>query len=194
MKKLRVLFVSLLFSIGASLQANAVTIDFETLPDLTSVNNFYESYGVNFQNAISLTAGFSLNEIDYPPSSGLVAIGDDNAPIKITFDTTASDIFAYFTYGSPLTFSAYDAQNNLSGTFTSSLSSNLGASELIALNFDDVKYLEIAGAVNNSFIIDDFTFTENHVDPVPEPSTFLLLGAGLLGVLLYRKHDRRSAK
>jgi hypothetical protein len=162
-----------------STQASAVTIDFESIPDLTPVDNFYSSYGVIFQNAISLTAGSSLNEFDYPPSSGSVAIGDDNAPIKIIFDDPASSIFANFTYSTLLTFNAFDTNNNLIGTFINNQSSNLGTTQLISLNFSDVKSLAISGNVNNSFILDDLNFTENPVAPVPEPSTFLLLGVGL---------------
>lgn len=75
-----------LFCLGVTKPAKAIMLDFEDMTDLTSVSESYSSYGVHFQNAISLTAGFSLNEIDFPPSSGLVAIGDDNAPIRITFD------------------------------------------------------------------------------------------------------------
>ncbi len=96
-------------------EATPVLLDFEDIPDCTSVGDYYSSYGVHFNNAISLTAGFSLNEFDFPPSSGDVAIGDDWAPIEITFDNFTQDIFANFTYGSQLTFSAYDATASLIG-------------------------------------------------------------------------------
>jgi len=145
---------------------------------------------VHFSNALSLTAGFSLNEFDYPPSSGLVAIGDDNAPIMITFDNPAENIFANFTYGSQLTFYAYDYLGTLIGSYINPASSNLGSTELIPLSFTGVSSLVIAGAINNSYIMDDFNFIQTA--PVPKPSTIALLSGGLIGLWSLRKRFNRT--
>jgi len=173
-----------------STHAGAVSLNFEDLTDLTSVNDFYASNGVHFQNALSLTAGFSLNEFDFPPSSGSVAVGDDNAPVEIIFDNPTSNIFAHFTYSSQLTFSAYDNSGALIGSYTNPLQSNLGNTELIGLGFSNVASLVIAGATVNSFIMDDFNFTQT-VNPVPEPSTMALLGLGLIGLIGNRIRNQR---
>lgn len=164
-------------------EAVPVLLDFEDIPDLTSVEDFYSSYGVHFNDAISLTAGFSLNEFDFPPSSGDVAIGDDWAPIEITFDNLTQDIYANFTYGSQLTFSAYAADSSLIGTYVHSGIENYGFSEQIALGFTGVSSLVIAGEWDGSFIMDDFGFNSNSTAPVPEPATIFLFSTGIAGLI-----------
>lgn len=169
--------------------AHAVLLDFEDIPDLTSVNDFYASSGIHFQDAISLTAGFSLNEFDFPPSSGFVAIGDDWAPIQITFDNPTENIFANFTYASQLTFSAFDTTSSLIGTYVHPGFDNLGTTELISLGFTGVSSLLIAGEWDGSYIMDDLNF-ESSSAPIPEPGTLMLLGSGLIGVMgFYRKKN-----
>jgi hypothetical protein len=59
--------IPLIVGIGLSMvpsSAYANTINFDTIPDQTNVDSFYLAQGVMFNNAISLTAGFSLNEAD----------------------------------------------------------------------------------------------------------------------------------
>lgn len=175
--------ITLLFYATTS---SATLIDFEGLPDLEAVSGQYVSDGVTFNNAISLTAGFSLNEFDFPPSSGLVAIGDDFAPLGISFTNAASNISGYFTYASQLTFSAYDNVGNLIGGYVNAGFDNLGSSEFISLSFIDVSTLIIAGEWDGSFIMDDLNF-EASASSVPEPSSLALLSIGLIGFMLRKK-------
>jgi len=183
MKKFNSIFILvflLVFTIYVP--AQAIMLDFEDLPDLTSVDDFYASLGIHFENAISLTAGFSLNEFDYPPSSGIVALGDDWAPILLTFDNPAENIFAHFTYASQLTFTAWNDAGDIIGTYINPNSDNLGSSELISLNFSGVSKLQIAGEWNGSYIMDDLNYELNQHAPVPEPAIMFLFGSGLIGV------------
>ncbi len=174
------------------LKAHAGLLDFEDLPDLAAVGAIYSTHGVHFTNAVSLTAGFSLNELDYPPSSGIVAIGDDLAPIDITFDSPAEDISAYFTYASQLTFTAYDAIGTIIGTYVNPGFENLGSTELISLAFTDVSSFTIAGEWDGSYIMDGLSFTLSPTG-VPEPSTLLLAIAGFLGVYLPHRRAQHGA-
>lgn len=166
---------------ASHLAAAPVLLDFEDLGYSVNVEDSYASFGVHFSNAISLTAVIDLNEYDFSPSSGDMAIGDYLGPLVITFDNPTSDISAYFTYASTLTITAYDVVNTILGTFTTLTSLNLGSSDYISLDsFSGVSKLVIQGTRPDSFIMDDFSF--NSAAPVPEPSTLLLFGAGLAGL------------
>ncbi len=172
--------VALLLS---STSTNAIILDFEDLQDLELVTNQYISDGVSFNNAISLTAGFSLNEFDFPPHSGNVAIGDNFKPLELSFSSAANKISGYFTYGSQLTFSAYDSLGGLIGEFINAGFDNFGMSELIELDFIDVSSLVITGEWDGSFILDDLSF-EVSSGSVPEPSTLVLFSLGIIGFKL----------
>jgi hypothetical protein len=163
----------------STLSAEATLLDFEDAPDLTAIGDLYNSSGVTFANAIALTAGFSLNEFDYPPSSGVVAVGDDFAPIEIAFSGLANDISAYFTYASQLTFLAYDAVGGLIGTYVHPGVDNLGSTELIPLAFSDISALTIAGEWDGSYIMDDLSFSLSPIASTPNPSTLALFAVGI---------------
>jgi len=185
-KYLKLFVVSVFFLLRATI-SSAITIDFEALQDNINVDNFYSSVGVFFVNTISLTSGLSLNEIDYPPSSGIIAIGDYEGPIEIIFDNPASNIFANFTYGYKLTFSAFDLSNNSLGTYFSNNDYNLGYSEVIYLPFNNISKLIISGEINNYFIMDDLNYTTQS-QPVPEPTTSLLFLSGLILFISTRRN------
>lgn len=180
----------------------AVVIDFETLADSESVTTQFASSGVNFSNAIALTAGLSLNELEFPPHSGTTVVTDaGGGPLTILFGPNLFlDVGGFFTYLTPLTLHAFDASDILVGTASSAFSSN------IALNGDPgsapneflqitsvipIARLEIVGdPLGFSFTLDDFTGTPQTA--IAEPSALLLLAAGLAGALRYRGHSHRK--
>jgi hypothetical protein len=167
-----------------SSHARAVTIDFEGLADSTPVGDVYASLGIHFSNAIALTAGVSLNELEFPPSSGINAVADDTGPIRITFDEPIEAFSAEFAFSETLTISAYADTGFLTLwlTLTTLASGNLGST--IPLSFTVgpsgwvVGAIEIAGnSAGSSFILDDLTFSP--ASSVPEPNAALLFAAGV---------------
>lgn len=191
----RILATFFFIMILSSVTASATLLDFESLTDLDPVTNQYSLQGIEFDNAIALTSGFSLNEFDFPPHSGTVAIGDDGiTPLQIRFLQPSKDISGWFTYGAQLTISAYDSLDGLLGIVNSLGSSNLGSSTLINIGLNNVSRLSFVNSTVGSFIIDDLNFTKIETIPpappplgsVPEPSTLMLFCAGFFG-FFFRK-------
>src|SRR5262249_55316111 len=119
---------------AAATPSYAALIDFEDLNDLDSVTTQYA--GVTFSNAIALSAGISLNEVDFPPHSGSNVIVDAGAPMSLTFAGAVSAFNGYFTYAAPLTLTAYALDGTALGSTASASSTNVGTSpnELLSLS------------------------------------------------------------
>lgn len=193
-----VIAAGLLFCSLSALALPAM-IDFESFSDSESVTN--QIAGLTFSNATVLTAGVSLNELDFPPHSGSNVIVDDGSPLSILFDAPARLVDGFFTYTTNITMRAFDTGGNLIATVASLFESNLadigdpGSSpnELISVAFaGGISRVEIQGDPSGlSFVLDDLSYLTAVTDPdptVPEPATWLLIvGAGWIGL---RRHGR----
>lgn len=170
------------------------TLDLEAFPDSTPLSTQYSSLGITFSEATVITAGESLNELDFPPHSGANVAFDDGSPITLAFSQTASFVGAYFTYLEPLTITAFDASGGLVATATSAFSANDVSSgnspnEFLSVSADGIANLIIAGDLaGGSFTMDDVTFT------VPEPTTLLLLGTGITTLGMLRRRNKRKVE
>ncbi len=166
-------------------------IDFEGLSDLTSVTNQYAAQYATFSNTTILTSGAgggSLNEIDFPPHSGLNVVHDFGGGIRIDFGYTAYDWSAFFTYTEGLTVTAWDESNNALGSVSSTYSENYATSATPfpndLLSFSSAggfRAITIQGsATGGSFTMDDMSYSLAD-DPaaVPEPGTLALFASGL---------------
>ena len=110
------LLVAALAFIATPVSAAPILIDFESLtegdtPSLLS--------GVTFDSAMVLTAGSSLNEIEFPPTSGLNVVFNLLSELRLDFTDAVSNVGGHFTYVGALTLSAFDASNNLLGVASS---------------------------------------------------------------------------
>lgn len=175
-------------------RAAPVVYDFESLADGATVTN--QIAGLAFTDTIALTAGTTLNEIDFPPQSGSKVVSDDGGAISIVFSALASSVGAYFTYVAPLTIAAYDAADLLIGSITSAAGDNLGSPNEF-ISFADaggrISRVVITGdLLGGSFTMDDLTV--DSLVTVPEPGTAaLVLGALALGALPQRRARRHEA-
>ncbi|HEY3383843.1 MAG TPA: PEP-CTERM sorting domain-containing protein [Vicinamibacterales bacterium] len=201
-----VLFVAV-FLTPSVLLAGPIVINFEDngLTDGVAVSDFYSfSHGLTFDNATVLTAGFSLNEENYPPhsgdnvvTSGVFVDGEDGKLwiagdfIGIAFATPVFGFAGYFTYSAKVTVTAFDSSDNPLGSVTSQCSENwVGVvpkcgwpNEGLALLVDSggISSVMIVGSEEgSSFALDDVTYWDEPV-PVPEPGTLSLLALGVFG-------------
>lgn len=197
-------FIVCLLTIGllaGGQPAAAVTLNFEGLNDLDSVTSQFA--GLTFANTIALVsgaAGGSLNELEFPPHSGVTVVSDDSGAITITFDSPVASVSGFFTYSAALTITAFDALLAAIDTATSAFGSNTAASgdagstpnELLSVAaVSGIASLTIEGAADGgSFVLDDLTFVPL---AVPEPrmlGSLLCATAALLAVAARQRWAR----
>ena len=186
---------------SAQRTAQALPITFEGLSDLDGVTNQFAGMGVVFSNATALidgSVGGSLNEIDFPPRSGVTVVIDDGGAMMLVFTTPFTAVSGFFTYNTQLILQAFSdsAGTNLIGSVTSAFADNTGTggnqgsspNEILALSgIGLIRSIKITGDPGgSSFVLDDFNGA-----PIPEPASLLLLGSGLGGAWLARRRKRR---
>ncbi len=171
-------------------------LTFEGFADLTVLTNQYP--GINFQGSTILTAGGSLNSIDFPPHSGVNVIYNPVGPMELVFSTPISYFSGFVTYNSGMTMQGFDAANNLLATATGAYGNNYVSSgnppnELLTITAANITKVVLTGGSGNNFTLDDAQFSGS-IDinnPVPEPSTFVLLGAGIAAAAMLRRRMRK---
>lgn len=152
----------------------ATTLDFEGFGDNTALVN--QIPGFTFTDATIYSAGLSLNDVDFPPHSGINVVTALNSAVNIAFATPQSFVSAFFSFGDALTLVARDAGNNILTTVNSVGATVLGDWEQISVSIANISSLSISSA--SPFTLDDLT--------VPEPSSLALAAVGLAGMGLKR--------
>lgn len=171
-------------------QADTV-LNFEQFTDGTRLTN--QVPGLTFTNTTVLTAGISLNELEFPPHSGTNVATDDGGPITIAFAAPVSSFSGYFTYTVPLTLEAFDGNNRLIASAVSRFTTNLALSgspgsspnEFLQLlsTAPIVSVLITGNPQGGSFVVDDISFGSTSV---PEPASCVLLFLGTAALVVFR--------
>lgn len=187
------LSVAVLLLVPRTLPAGTVLIDFESFADGDTLTN--QITGLTFTNTVVLTAGFSLNEIDFPPRSGVNVVSDSGGPINISFATPIFGFTAYFTYIEPLSLSAFNGSSAQVDSALSMFSNNTstggdqGSSPNELLNVSSlagISSVSITGdPAGGSFVMDDVALAT----AVPEPRLpwLVLSASGLFAFFLRQR-------
>jgi hypothetical protein len=180
---------SLLAPVLLALPAGAVTtvfLDFESLADTEPVTTQFAADGITFGNAVALTAGMSLNEIDFPPSSGTDVIsGFGSGPLTISFLQPADSVQLNLVSAGQVTLSYFDASNAL--ILSNSTGSFLGVPIVTGTPAGlAIAKMTLANAGGNAdtFTVDNLLvrLDDREIPPIPEPSAFLAMACGLVTV------------
>ena len=172
-----------------ALPAGAVTtvfLDFESLADGEFVTSQFAADGITFSNAVTLVAGASLNEIDFPPSSGTHVISGLGAgALTIQFSSLADSVALNIISFDHATVSYFDASNAL--ILSNGVGPNLGFATATGTPSGlAIAKVTVANADGNAnFLVLDNVIVrldDRQTPPIPEPSAFLTMTCGLLTV------------
>jgi hypothetical protein len=168
------------------LQANPIVIDFESFTDSTVLTS--QISGLMFSNATVITAGITLNELEFPPHSGRNVVFDDGGPISISFQSTETIVGGYFTYTVPLTLQGFDARGNALPAVNSRFSNNDALFGQPGSQPNEFLEVQSSGGISRLVITGDisgtsFTMDDLTVQPVPEAPSLVPLLTVLLALI-----------
>jgi hypothetical protein len=190
----RIALLVVVFLATIAAPARATVINFDALSDLDSVTTQFS--GLTFSNTTVATAGITLNEFEFPPRSSPNVVFDDGGAISIVFGALQFSVGGFFTYTTPLTFTAFDRVNGVVGSDTSNFGSNLALSgdpgsspnEFLGVTFaGGIRKVTIQGdPAGTSFTLDDLTFA-TRITAVPGAPAVVLVGLGLASLIGWRR-------
>lgn len=192
----------LLLCSTVAMPAFAGTINFENMPQSywfyggqQNFGNYWQGVTFGPDSTILEDQVYGYNSGGYPAHSGHAVLFSINTPyITATFDNPVDTVSMWYTNGAgSFQLDAYDKDGNL---IASTLGpNNYGTTNEISVSSltSDIKWVTMLGT-GNYFTIDDFTapFVSGQPNnPVPEPSTLFLLGAGLAGLGFVRRRAKK---
>ena len=170
---------TIMLTLGISKLAEAAVITFDSLSPGEIVDNQFLDLGVDFNGTSAILSLETGLDPTYPPVSGNNVAYNyvSNALSVNAVGSTWDSVGAYITGIGQITLTAYDADNRVLGTTSTSgsnyLNADTGLSPNIFLkvatsNIAYVKFMAEPGFGANSFTLDNFSFETSPVScPAP---------------------------
>jgi hypothetical protein len=180
-----------IISASVSAYASPVTIDFENVESFSSVGDYYSDYGISFGLDALAFANNELNPtaFSHAPSPTNVmfsaANGDAFLNAALGFTGSASFYYSSLAAGTIHIYSGINGTGDILGTFVLGENATNGCDDASFCHFDNISvaFNGVAKSIGfGSIEPGSVAFDNISVTAVPEPSTYAMMGLGLLGL------------